>query len=184
MPDEHLGRNSALAMGIPEEKISVWNPKRTKLSLEQARDAQIVVWKGYCNVHTFFTPQHVKEKRSQYPGIRIVVHPECPSPVVALSDDCGSTSHIIRVVEGAPAGTCFAVGTETSMVERLDKENVDKRVLPLARSKCGAMQRINPSNLCYTLEHLAAGDGVNIVQVRQSTARWANKALQKMLDAK
>jgi quinolinate synthase len=184
MPDEHLGRNSALAVGVAEDRISVWDPAQPQASLAVARNAQVVVWKGYCHVHTFFTVQHVEQVRRTYPGIKVVVHPECPTPVVAHSDLSGSTSYIIRVVEQAPAGSSFAIGTEIHMVERLAKQHPDKMIVPLARSQCGTMYRINPYNLCYTLEHLATGDEVNVVSVKPRIAQWANQALRRMLDVK
>jgi quinolinate synthase len=183
-PDEHLGRNSALALGIPAEKIVVWNPDDPEASQEAARQATVVVWKGYCHVHTFFTVQHIENIRREHPGIQVIVHPECPAEVVARSDLSGSTSFIVRTVENAPAGSSFAVGTEIHLVARLAKENPDKLVVPLARSLCGAMYTINPYNLGYTLESLLVDDPINIVQVPDDIARWANVALQRMLTVK
>ena len=180
-PDEHLGRNSALALGVPPEKIAVWNPEDPAASQEAARNATVVVWKGYCHVHTHFTVEHVEKVRREYPGIQVIVHPECPAEVVARSDLSGSTSQIIRAIAGAPAGSSFAVGTEINMVSRLAKENPDKLIVPLARSLCGAMYTINPYNLGYTLERLLVNDPVNVVQVPADIARWANVALQRML---
>ncbi len=184
MPDEHLGRNSALAIGVAKDQVAVWDPAQTKDSLAMARGAKVVVWKGYCHVHTFFTAQHVEQVRLQYPGITVVVHPECPTPVVDRADLSGSTSYIMRVVEQAPAGSAFAIGTEIHLVERLAKEHPDKTVVPLARSRCGTMYRINPYNLCYTLERLAAGEAVNVVRVEPRIAHWANRALKRMLEVK
>jgi quinolinate synthase len=186
-PDEHLGRNSALALGIPADRIAVWDPQEPKASLAAARatactaDATVVVWKGYCHVHTLFTVQHVEQVRRQYPGILVIVHPECPSEVVSRSDLNGSTSFIVRTVNSAPAGSAFAVGTEIHLVSRLARENPGKTVVPLARSLCGAMYRINPYNLCFTLESLLSGEPANVVRVPTEVARWANLALQKML---
>jgi quinolinate synthase len=183
-PDEHLGRNSALALGIPAEKIAVWNPDDPEASQEAARKATVVVWKGYCHVHTFFTVEHVENIRCEHPGIQVIVHPECRAEVVARSDLNGSTSFIVRTVENAPAGSSFAVGTEIHLVARLAKENPDKLIVPLARSLCGAMYTINPYNLGYTLERLLLDDPVNVVHVPDEIARWANVALQRMLTVK
>jgi len=183
-PDEHLGRNSALALGIPQERISVWDPQEPLASREAATDATVVVWKGYCHVHTLFTVEHVESVRRRYPGIQVIVHPECPHGVVARSDLNGSTSFIARTIASAPPGSCFAVGTEIHLVSRLAKQNPDKTIVPLARSLCGAMYRINPHNLSWTLDSLLAGKPVNVVRVPADVARWANLALQKMLGAK
>lgn len=183
-PDEHLGTNSALALGIPAEKIAVWDPDDPQASQEAARDATVVVWKGYCHVHTHFTVEHVENVRRKHPGIQVIVHPECPAEVVAHSDLSGSTSQILRAVANAPAGSSFAVGTEINMVARLARENPDKLIVPLARSLCGAMYTINAHNLGYTLERLLVDDPFNVVQVPGEIARWANVALQRMLKVK
>lgn len=183
-PDEHLGRNSALAIGIPGDRIAVWDPAEPEASREVARRATVVVWKGYCHVHTFFIVEHVENIRRQYPGIQVVVHPECLVEVVARSDLNGSTSFIVRTVENAAPGSAFAIGTEIHLVARLAKENPDKTVVPLARSLCGAMYRINPYNLSYTLDHLVANEPVNVVRIPPDVSQWANVALEKMLTVK
>jgi len=178
-PDEHLGRNSALAIGVPAASIRVWDPETP--ALENLRDAIVVVWKGFCHVHTRFTTQHVDAIRSAHPQAKIVVHPECPTEVVARADANGSTSFIVRYVNTLPPGATVAVGTEIHMVERLARQNPDKTVLPLARSQCAAMYRINPQNLAYTLDELVKGHLVNPVRVRKEITRWANLALERML---
>jgi len=183
-PDEHLGRNSALALGIPAERIAVWDPADPEASREAAEEATVVIWKGYCHVHTFFTVEHVDNARREYPGIQVIVHPECPSEVVAQSDMNGSTSFIVRVVEDAPPGAAFAIGTETNLVARLARENPEKTIVPLARSLCGAMYRINLYNLIYTLDRLLAGTPVNVIRIPPDISRWANLALEKMLTVK
>jgi quinolinate synthase len=171
-------------LGIPLERITVWDPAEPKASRESARQATVVVWKGYCHVHTFFTVGHVENVRRQYPGIQVIVHPECPAEVVARSDLNGSTSFIVRTVSSAPAGSSFAIGTEIHLVSRLARQNSDKTIVPLARSLCGAMYRINPYNLCYTLDSLLRDEPANVVRVPAEVTRWANLALQKMLAAK
>ena len=183
-PDEHLGRNSALALGIPEESIADWDPGEPDASRRAAEGAAVVVWKGYCNVHTFFTVEQVKDARREHPGAQVIVHPECPSKVVAHSDLNGSTSFIVRTVESAPPGSAFVMGTETNLVARLAKENPDKTVVPLGRSLCGAMSRINVYNLSYTLDQLVAGTPVNVISVDPDISKWANLALEKMLTVK
>lgn len=178
-PDEHLGRNSALALGVPPSRIGVWDPDAP--DAEALRDARVVVWKGFCHVHTRFTTAHVDAIRAQYPGVRVIVHPECPAEVVARSDAAGSTSYIVRYVNELPPGTTVAIGTEIHLVERLAAQNPDKTVVPLARSQCGAMYRITPQALAYTLDELAQGRLVNRVRVPKNIQRWANKALERML---
>jgi len=179
-PDEHLGRNSALAVGVPLEQIAVWDPTKPQGGSE-LKNARVVVWKGYCHVHIHFTGEHVRSVREQHPGILVVVHPECPMEVVQAADLNGSTSFILRTVRDALPGSQFAVGTEIHMVSRLAREYPDRLVVPLARSLCGAMYRINPYNLLYTLEELLQGRFVGRVTVPEETARWANVALERML---
>ncbi len=178
-PDEHLGRNSALALGVPPSQIGVWDPDAP--DAEAVRDARIVVWKGFCYVHTRFTTAHVDAIRAQYPGARVIVHPECLAEVVARSDAAGSTSYIVRYVNELPPGETVAIGTEIHLVERLAAQNPDKTVVPLARSQCAAMYRITPQALAYTLDELAQGRPVNRVRVPKNIQKWANKALERML---
>jgi quinolinate synthase len=181
-PDQWLGTNSALALGIPPEQIAVWDPEDVEGSVAQARGAQVVVWKGYCHVHTGFTVEQVRQARARYPGIQVIVHPECPVDVVQAADEYGSTAAILRYVADAPAGAQIAVGTEINMVARLAAQFPDKTVVPLARSLCGAMYRTTPAGLRDALQSCVAGAPINVVQVDAETARWANLALQRMLD--
>ena len=178
-PDEHLGRNTALALGIPASQIKVWDPDNP--APDDMHDAAVVVWKGFCNVHTRFTTEHVDAIRQEYPDAKVVVHPECLAEVVARADANGSTSFILRYVNNLPAGATVAIGTEVHLVERLAKQNPDKKVVPLARSQCAAMYRIAPQNLAYTLDQLAQGQLVNPVRVSQEIRQWANQALERML---
>jgi quinolinate synthase len=181
-PDRWLGTNSALALGIPPEQISVWDPEDVEGSVAQARGAQVVVWKGYCHVHTGFTVEHVRQARTRYPGIQVIVHPECPVEVVQAADEYGSTAAILRYVADAPAGAQIAVGTEINMVARLAAQFPDKTVVPLTRSLCGAMYRTTPVGLRDALQSCVADAPINVVRVDAETARWANLALQRMLD--
>lgn len=180
-PDEWLGRNSALALGIPPEHIALWDPERPEANDPTLAGAHVVVWKGYCHVHTHFTVEHVQAARQTYGDVTVVVHPECQVEVVQAADLNGSTSFILRTVRDAPSGSRFAVGTEIHMVSRLAQDHPDKRVVPLARSLCGAMYRITPHNLLYTLERLLAGEAVGVVTVPPEISRWANVALERML---
>ncbi len=178
-PDEHLGRNSALALGVPASQIRVWDPDAP--DPQALRDARMIVWKGFCHVHTRFTTADVDAIRARYPDAKIVVHPECTAEVVARSDAAASTSGIVRYVRDLPAGATVAIGTEIHLVERLAAQNPDKTVVPLARSQCGAMYRITPQALAYTLDELTQGRFVNRVRVPKTIQKWANKALERML---
>lgn len=180
-PDEWLGTNSALALGIPRQEIVAWDPSDVEGSLARSRMAKVVVWKGYCHVHTFFTVEQVQEVRARYPGVRVIVHPECPVDVVAAADAYGSTSQIIRFVQDAPPGSVIAIGTEINMVARLGQEHPDKTVVPLTRSLCGAMYRTTPVGLRDALLSCVAGRPINVVRVDAETRKWANIALQRML---
>ena len=181
-PDQWLGTNSALALGIPRERIAVWDPDDVAGSAARAREARVVVWKGYCHVHTFFTIEHVRQVRDQYPGVRVIVHPECPVEVVKAADAYSSTAGMIRYVEQAPPGSIIAVGTEIHMVARLDREHPDKQIVPLTRSLCGAMYRTTPVGLRDALRSCVAGEPINVVYVDEETRRWANLALERMLN--
>jgi quinolinate synthase len=180
-PDRWLGTNSALALGIPEAQIALWDPDDPEGSLDGALDARVVVWDGYCNVHVGFTVDHVRTIRETYPGVKIIVHPECPVDVVQAADAYGSTAGIIRYVEQAPPGSTIAIGTEINLVGRLAQEYPDKTVVPLARSLCGAMYRTNPVNLRDALHSCAVGKPIHVIQVDPETTRWANMALERML---
>ncbi len=180
-PDEWLGTNSALAMGIPREQIVVWDPEEPQSSLEQAPKARVVVWKGYCHVHTHFTSEQVHRVRELYPGARVVVHPECRVEVVQEADAAGSTAYIIRYVQESPPGSTIAVGTEINLVARLDAEHPDKKVIPLSRSLCGAMYRTTPVGLRDALRSCLSGELTNVVHVDDETRHQANLALERML---
>jgi len=181
-PDQWLGTNSALALGIPEAEIVPWDPDDPEGSYVRARQATVVVWKGFCNVHVSFTTEHVRSVREQYPDVQVIVHPACPVDVVAAADTYGSTAAIIQYVEKAPAGSTIAVGTEINMVARLAQDYPDKKVIPLARSLCGSMYRTHPGNLREALQSCVAGQPIHVVRVDPETARWANLALERMLN--
>ncbi len=186
LPDEHLGRNTAYRMGIPLEQMAVWNPHEEAggLGEEDVRRARVILWKGHCSVHQRFLPEHVERARKTYPGIRVIAHPECRWDVCQLADEVGSTEFIIQRVTAAPAGSQFAVATEIHLVNRLARENPDRRVISLddCGCLCSTMYRISPQHLCWTLESLVAGQVVNRVSVEPETKRWARVALDRMLE--
>ena len=142
------------------------------------RRARLILWDGYCHVHTRFQVEHVSAMREAYPDARVVVHPECTADVVALADASGSTCFIVKYVMEAPPGSTIIIGTEINMVNRLAKENTDKKVVPLARSLCPNMFKTSLSELCYTLEELP---GVNEISVPEFIADDARVALKRML---
>ncbi len=188
-PDEHLGRNTALKLDIPEERIVIWNPRKDfgGLDDEQAlAGAKVILWKGWCSVHQRFTVEQIKETRERFPGVRVVVHPECNHEVVAAADMNGSTEYIIKVVEQSPAGTIWAIGTEVNLVRRLAREHPDKTIFCLDPivCPCSTMYRIHPAYLAWTLEELVKGNVINEVTVDEETARWAKVALERMLATK
>jgi quinolinate synthase len=183
LPDEHLGTNTALAVGIPPNKIGLWDPAHAADPAALA-DCPVVVWKGFCYVHVGFTVDDVAEARALHPDGLIVVHPECEHAVVALADASGSTTGIIQYVERAPAGSTIYVGTELHLVERLAKQYPDRTILPLARRACRTMGMTRMRHLLAVLDAILAGEPTNVVTVDPETARWARVALERMLEAK
>lgn len=184
-PDEHLGRNTALEMGITEEEMIVWDPtlELGGNTLKQIVDARLVLWKGYCHVHTFFRPEHIRMLKAKYPDALVVVHPECTREVVEMADACGSTSFIKKFVEDAPSESTIIVGTEINHALNLDIWNKDKKVIGLARSFCPNMYKINPQNLLWTLDHLNT-DEVHRIRVPERIRENAKKALSRMLEVR
>jgi quinolinate synthase len=188
-PDQHLGRNTAKAMGIPLDQMPVWDPHADELggnTREALEQSKVLLWRGHCSVHQMFTAAHVEMFRAKVPGIQILVHPECPMEVVDLADVQGSTGKIIRTVESAPPGTKWAIGTELHLVNRLKHEHPEQEIhflSPLV-CMCATMYRIDLAHLCWSLENLAAGTPVNIIRVDDETARWSLVALERMLAVK
>jgi len=180
-PDEHLGRNTANSLGIPKSEQVMWdwrNPTSGKLTPQEAAKARVILWKGYCHVHTWFTVEHIGEMRKKYPDIKIIVHPECTEDVADASDEVGSTEFIKKFVHSAPKGAKIAVGTEIQMVSRLAKERRDCVVLPLSSSMCPNMYKINLQNLAHSLDNLG---GVNVVKLPEKIMSGARLALERML---
>ena len=188
-PDEHLGRNTAVKFGVADEQMAVWNPKDPMAS-EDAEDellrARIILWKGHCSTHMRFSVQQIAKARADYPGINVMVHPECRREVVEAADLYGSTEYIIKQVEQAPAGTQWAIGTEINLVHRLAKAHPEQFIFCLDPiiCPCSTMYRIHPAYLAWVLEGLVDGHVINRVSVDADTANWARIALERMLTIK
>ncbi|HLJ32687.1 MAG TPA: quinolinate synthase NadA [Ktedonobacteraceae bacterium] len=188
-PDEHLGRNTGLKYGIAEAQMAVWNPKDPMASgdaEEELERAKIILWKGYCTTHMRFNVQQIAKARTQYPGIRILVHPECRREVVEAADFYGSTEYIIQQIEQASAGSQWAVATEINLVHRLAKEHPEQFIFCLDPivCPCSTMYRIHPAYLAWVLEGLVEGKVINQVRVDDDTVYWAKVALERMLSVK
>ena len=193
LPDQHLGRNTGHAMGIPLDEMTVWNPWALQSgqtpggqSLAHLAASRVLLWKGHCAVHQRFLPSHVDQVRARYPGIQVIVHPECRWEVCQKADALGSTEQLIALVEQAPAGTMFAVGTEIHLVNRMARRfaGENKRVITLDNTGClcTTMYRISPHHLAWVLENLVEGRVVNRIQVRPGVKHWAKVALDRMLE--
>ncbi len=185
-PDQHLGRNTGVKLGYhPDDDMVVWDPFKPLggNSEESLIKAKFILWKGHCSVHQRFTVDQVAKARLSHPGVRVVVHPECPLDVLQAADEAGSTEYIIRTVESSPAGAIWAIGTEINLVSRLGKENPDKTVFCLDPQicPCSTMYRIHPSFLAWTLDHLRRGEVVNQVVVPLNVRHFAHLALDRML---
>jgi quinolinate synthase len=180
-PDQHLGRNVGNQMGLKPEEMIVWDPKKPAggNAPEDIAGARLILWDGYCLVHTRFEVQHMVQMRKTFPEAKIVVHPECTQEVVALSDACGSTSFIVNYVKSAPPGATIIIGTEINLIHRLALVNPDKKVIELHRSLCPNMFRINLKNLLRTLENIGQ---VNVVTVPEAIKAEAVIALDRMLN--
>jgi len=187
LPDQHLGRNTAvLKMGLSLDDCVVWNPHLPGggLTGEQLRNARMILWKGHCSVHGRFSPDVVDELRANVPGIQILVHPECQHEVVLKADLVGSTEFIIKTIEAAAPGSSWAIGTELNLVKRLADQHPDKNISFLDRTVCycSTMNRIDLPHFVWAMESLAAGMVVNQIQVDPETEEQAKVALQRMLD--
>ncbi|MGD0939445.1 MAG: quinolinate synthase NadA [Terracidiphilus sp.] len=193
LPDQHLGRNTGYAMGIPLDEMVVWDPWANQIGQSmggQTKDrlaaSRILLWKGHCAVHQRFLPGHVDQVRAKYPGIQVIVHPECRFEVCQKADALGSTERLIALVEQASEGQMFAVGTEIHLVNRMANRFAaeGKRVITLDDTGClcTTMYRITPQHLAWALENLVAGQVVNRIQVRSGVKRWAKVALDRMLE--
>ena len=188
-PDQHLGRNTALKMGITEEQMPVWDPYQLEMGGQtdhSIKNSKVILWKGHCSVHQMFRAEHVEGFRKQHPGIKILVHPECPREVNDLADVSGSTGKIIETVESSPPGTKWAIGTELHLVNRLKAEHPEQEIhfLSPVVCMCATMYRIDLPHLCWTLENLRDGKVVNLIEVSEEDTKWSLIALERMLAVK
>ncbi len=185
-PDEHLGRNSAHALGISEDEVAIWvrGEKLGGNTPEQLQKSKVILWDGYCTVHMQFSTAQIEKLRQDDPKVRVIVHPECRREVVALADEYGSTEMIIKAVRDSQAGSSWAVGTEVNLVNRLALQYPDKHIRSVSpvECKCSTMYRINPGHLLWCLDNLATGKVVNQITVDQATADLAKIALGRMLE--
>ncbi|MGC9292332.1 MAG: quinolinate synthase NadA [Acidobacteriaceae bacterium] len=190
LPDQHLGRNTAHALGIPLQETALWDPYQINggQTAERLRAARVILWKGHCSVHQRFLPEHVDQVRTKYPGIRVIVHPECRLEVCQKADGIGSTEQMIRMIEQAPEGSTIAVGTEIHLVHRLGQQfaPLGKKVITLDDTGClcTTMFRISPQHLAWALENLVDGNVVNRIRVSEDVKHWAHVALDRMLEVR
>ncbi|QHY95119.1 Quinolinate synthase A [Streptomyces sp. S4.7] len=188
LPDQHLGRNTAVRdLGLSLEDCVLYNPHKPNggLTAEELRNAKMILWRGHCSVHGRFSLDSVNEVRERIPGVNVLVHPECKHEVVSAADYVGSTEYIIKMLQQAPAGSKWAIGTELNLVQRLANRFAadDKEIVFLDRTVCfcSTMNRIDLPHLVWTLESLAEGKDINRIQVEKETADFAQLALERML---
>ena len=186
LPDQHLGRNTAvLSLGLSLDDCVLWNPWKPLggLTEEQIKKAKVILWRGHCSVHGRFSIDSVNEIRSRVPGVQILVHPECTHEVVQAADRVGSTEKIIKIVEQSPAGSKWAIGTELNLVQRISQNNPDKEIYFLDKDicYCSTMNRIDLPHLVWALESLVSGTVVNQIRVAPEVAKYSKLALERML---
>jgi quinolinate synthase len=187
LPDQHLGRNTCVALGLdPDKDMMVWDPRLPLggATAEELREKRILLWKGHCSVHARFTTEQIAQARVDYPNVTVIVHPECELSVVRAADKSGSTEFILKTITEAPAGTVWAVGTEINLVNRLSQEQKEKTIFCLdpVVCPCSTMYRIHPHYLLWTLESLGRCEVVNPVKVEEAVAVEARIALKRMLE--
>lgn len=187
LPDQHLGRNTAFAMGVPLEDMVVWDPDLPfgGLSRHALQRARLILWKGHCSVHTRFSPAQIAQFRKEHPAGRVIVHPECTFETVQAADEVGSTERIIRVVSESPAGSVWAIGTEVHLVSRLAHRLASTHTVVTLDSLgclCSTMFRVSPNHLLWVLESLVRGHVPNEILVPEPTRTWARVALDRMLE--
>lgn len=184
-PDQHLGRNTAKKMGIPLDQMPLWNPRKPLggNSADSIRNARVLLWHGFCSVHKRFSVEQIEKARAEFPGVRVIVHPECPMEVVDAADEAGSTDFIVKAIAAAPVGSTFAIGTEINLVQRLAGQNPQHTIFCLdpVICPCSTMYRIHPGYLAWALESLERGEIVNQIVVPERIAANARIALERML---
>jgi quinolinate synthase len=187
-PDQHLGRNTAKAMGIPLQQMPLWNPHQPLggSDAQTLTDARVILWHGFCSVHKRFTVEQIAMARQRHPGVRVIVHPECPMEVVDAADASGSTDFIVKQIAAAPAGSTFAIGTEINLVQRLAQQHPEHTIFCLDSiiCPCSTMYRIHPSYIAWVLEALERGEVLNRISVPEDVAVPARLALERMLALK
>jgi quinolinate synthase len=187
-PDQHLGRSTALAMGVPLENMPLWHGRKALGGNDELtlKDAKVILWNGFCSVHKRFNVGQIEKARQDFPGVRVIVHPECPMDVVQAADEYGSTDYIRRAVDGATEPTTFAIGTEINMVQRLAAQYPQHNIFCLdpVICPCSTMYRIHPAYLAWVLEELVKGNVVNQITVAADVQDNAKIALERMLAAK
>ena len=187
-PDQHLGRNTAKTMGVPLAQMPMWNPRRPLggSSVEELQESRVILWHGFCSVHRRFTVAQIDQARAEHPGVRVIVHPECPMEVVDAADEAGSTDFIRKAIAAATEPTTFAVGTEINLVRRLAAEYPQHEIFCLdpVVCPCSTMYRIHPGYLAWVLEELVAGRTPNRITVPADVADPARVALERMLAAR
>jgi quinolinate synthase len=185
-PDQHLGRNTGVAMGYELADMALWDPRQELGGLDEAtvKESTFLLWRGHCSIHQRFRPEQVEAFRAEHPDGIVVIHPEAPHETILLADQVGSTDFIIKAVEAAPAGSTIAIGTEIHLVNRLASEHPDKTVVSLDPliCPCSTMNRIDLPHLAWVLENLVEGRVLNRITVDPQTAEWARVALQRMLE--
>jgi quinolinate synthase len=186
LPDQHLGRNTAvLSLGLKLEDCVLWNPWKPNggLTDDQIKKAKVILWRGHCSVHGRFSVENINQVRAKISGVKVLVHPECQHDVVSNADVVGSTEMIIKTVKESPVGSKWAVGTELNLVQRLANENPDKQVVFLDKTVCycSTMNRINLPHLVWVMESLVNGRLENQIVVEEKIAKWAKVALERML---
>ncbi|MHA2788228.1 quinolinate synthase NadA [Corynebacterium sp. S7] len=184
-PDQHLGRNTAKAMGISLDEMPMWNPRKPLggNTVEELQNGKVLLWHGFCSVHKRFSVAQIKKARAEHPDVHVIVHPECPMPVVDAADSAGSTDFIVKAIQAAPAGSTFAIGTEINLVQRLAAQYPEHTIFCLdpVICPCSTMYRIHPGYLAWVLEELVEGRVVNQITVDDSVAAPATVALERML---
>ena len=187
-PDQHLGRNTAKALGVPLEQMPMWNPRKDLggNNAQTLEDSRVILWHGFCSVHKRFNVGQIEKARAEFPGVQVIVHPECPMEVVDAADSAGSTDFIRKAIAGATEPTTFAVGTEINLVNRLAAENPQHTIFCLdpVICPCSTMYRIHPGYLAWVLEALVRGEVVNRITVEDAVAAPARIALERMLAAR